>query len=103
MRIIVYGLGAVGGIVAARLQQGGANVVGVARGAHLAAVRANGLDVRSVEGVDNVRLSVVAGLGELTPRDDDVDTGDGVPRSAPRDAPRSPDVLTRQRERGRNV
>ena len=72
MRIIVFGLGAVGGVVAARLHQGGTDVVGVARGAHLAAVKANGLAVRSIEGVDNVRLPVVGGLSELTPQQDDV-------------------------------
>ena len=72
MRIIIYGLGAVGGVIAARLAQGGANVVGVARGAHLEAVRANGLNIRSAEGVENVKLAVVGQVGELTPAEGDV-------------------------------
>ncbi len=46
MRICVYGAGAVGGHVAARLARGGADVSVVARGPHLAAMQARGLEVR---------------------------------------------------------
>jgi 2-dehydropantoate 2-reductase len=45
MRIAVYGAGAIGGHVAARLVQGGAQVSVVARGAQLAAIRAHGIRV----------------------------------------------------------
>ncbi len=47
MKICVFGAGAVGGHVAARLAKGGAEVSVVARGAHLAAMQANGLEVRT--------------------------------------------------------
>ena len=47
MRIAVVGSGAVGGYFGARLVQSGQDVVFIARGAHLAAIRAHGLDVRS--------------------------------------------------------
>lgn len=47
MRIAVVGAGAVGGYFAARLARAGAEVAVVARGAHLAAIRADGLRVRS--------------------------------------------------------
>jgi 2-dehydropantoate 2-reductase len=42
-RICVFGAGAVGGLLAARLTQTGASVSLVARGAHLAAIRESGL------------------------------------------------------------
>ena len=47
LRIAVMGSGGVGGYLGARLVQGGADVTFVARGAHLAAMRANGLAVES--------------------------------------------------------
>jgi 2-dehydropantoate 2-reductase len=45
----VYGAGAIGGHVAARLSKGGAEVSVVARGAHLAAMRKNGLTVHHMD------------------------------------------------------
>jgi 2-dehydropantoate 2-reductase len=47
MRICVFGAGAVGGYLAGFLAQGGAAVSVVARGAHLAAIRADGLRVET--------------------------------------------------------
>jgi 2-dehydropantoate 2-reductase len=47
MRIAIIGAGGVGGFFGARLQQAGADVHFVARGAHLAAMRADGLKVES--------------------------------------------------------
>ena len=47
MRILVMGSGGVGGYFGARLAQGGADVTFVARGAHLAAMRTQGLMVES--------------------------------------------------------
>jgi 2-dehydropantoate 2-reductase len=47
MRIAVMGTGGVGGYFGARLAQGGSDVVFVARGAHLAALREHGLIVES--------------------------------------------------------
>ncbi len=46
MKVCVYGAGAVGGHVAARLARGGADVSVVARGPHLAAMQARGIEVR---------------------------------------------------------
>ena len=43
MKICVIGAGAIGGLLAAKLAQSGEEVSVVARGAHLAAIRANGL------------------------------------------------------------
>jgi 2-dehydropantoate 2-reductase len=47
MRIAIIGAGGVGGYFGARLQQAGADVHFVARGAHLAAMRRDGLTVES--------------------------------------------------------
>ena len=50
MRIAVIGAGGVGGYFGARLAQAGHDVAFVARGAHLAAMRAHGLRVESAAG-----------------------------------------------------
>src|SRR5262245_11272343 len=47
MRIAIIGAGGVGGFFGARLQQAGADVHFVARGAHLAAMRSEGLRIES--------------------------------------------------------
>ncbi len=47
MKICIYGAGAVGGFLGARLALAGVQVSLVARGAHLAAIRAQGLKVKS--------------------------------------------------------
>lgn len=47
MRFAIVGSGAVGGYFGAKLAQSGQDVTFIARGAHLAAIRANGLSVRS--------------------------------------------------------
>lgn len=56
MQIAVMGSGGLGGYFGARLAKGGADVSFVARGTHLAAMRANGL---SVEGPEPIHLSKV--------------------------------------------
>jgi 2-dehydropantoate 2-reductase len=50
VKIAVMGAGGVGGYFGARLAQGGQDVHLIARGAHLAAIRAAGLRVQSVRG-----------------------------------------------------
>lgn len=47
MKICIYGAGAIGGFLGARLAVAGAEVSLVARGAHLEAIRAHGLKLRS--------------------------------------------------------
>ena len=59
MRIAVIGAGGVGGYFGAKLAAGGNDVAFVARGAHLAAMRANGLRVESAGG-DTVLPRVIA-------------------------------------------
>jgi 2-dehydropantoate 2-reductase len=50
MRIVIMGAGGLGGYFGARLAAAGNDVAFVARGAHLAAIRANGLRVESERG-----------------------------------------------------
>src|SRR5258707_2951964 len=47
MRIAILGSGAVGGYYGARLARAGHDVTFIARGAHLAAIRARGLEIKS--------------------------------------------------------
>ena len=50
MRFAIFGVGAVGGYFGGRLAQAGEDVVFIARGQHLAALRSNGLRVDSING-----------------------------------------------------
>ena len=50
MRVVVFGTGGVGGYFGARLAEAGEEVVFVARGEHLEAIRAGGLHLRSISG-----------------------------------------------------
>ncbi len=59
MRFIVYGAGAVGGLVAALFAEHGVDVVVIGRGAHADAIERSGLAVDSVEGRRSVPVAVV--------------------------------------------
>ena len=65
MRIVVYGAGAVGGVLAARLHLAGVDVQAVARGPHLDAIRARGLRLVTPHGEDVVPLRAAASLADL--------------------------------------
>lgn len=58
MRVAIFGVGAVGGYFGGRLAEAGEDVVFIARGEHLQALCANGLQVDSVNG--DIRLPSVA-------------------------------------------
>ena len=60
MRFVVVGAGAVGGVVGARLAQHGHDVVLVARGPHLEAIRADGLRLDSPDGSVTIVIDAVA-------------------------------------------
>ncbi len=59
MRVAVYGAGAVGGYFGGRLAQAGVDVTFIARGEHLAAIRAKGLRIESLRGDFTVRSAQV--------------------------------------------
>lgn len=69
MKICVYGAGAIGGHLAARLHRAGAQVSVIARGAHLAAIKANGLVVHAVDGVHHAPVRATSDPSELGPQD----------------------------------
>jgi 2-dehydropantoate 2-reductase len=56
MKIAVFGAGAIGGCLAVRLRQAGRDVSVVARGEHLAAIRENGLTLKSGGETFNARM-----------------------------------------------
>jgi 2-dehydropantoate 2-reductase len=70
MRIVVVGSGGVGGYFGAKLAKAGEDVTFVARGKHLEAIRANGLQIRSAaEGDWSVKASAVESLEGHEPAD----------------------------------
>ena len=69
MRICIYGAGAIGGLMGARLARAGADVSLIARGPHLAAMRENGLTVRSAEETFTVHPRVTDDPATLGPQD----------------------------------
>lgn len=69
MKICVYGAGAVGGHLAARLADGGADVSLVARGAQLAAIRENGLRVHTKDRELIARPTATDRPADLGPQD----------------------------------
>lgn len=71
MRYIVYGAGGIGGGIGALLHQAGRDVVLIARGPHLDAMRANGLLVRRPDGDLRVDLPTAAHPSEVDFRDGD--------------------------------
>lgn len=72
MRFVFFGVGAIGGGMAARLALSGHDVIGIARGAQLEAVRKDGLRVRTPVSDDVVRFSCVGTPDEIGFRPDDV-------------------------------
>ena len=72
MRYIIIGAGAVGGTIGGCLFQGGHEVVLVARGAHLSALRRDGLRLATPLGTEVLPIPAVSGPAEVELRRDDV-------------------------------
>ncbi len=72
MRYIIYGAGAVGGTIGARLAMAGKDVVLICRGAHYEAVKANGLLFQAPEGDTLLHLEAVSHPRDIQFRPDDV-------------------------------
>jgi 2-dehydropantoate 2-reductase len=64
MRWIVYGAGAVGGVLGGLLHEAGQHVVLVARGEHLAVVRRDGLTLATSGGTRTIDVPVAASAHE---------------------------------------
>lgn len=69
MRVCVYGAGAIGGHLAGRLFQGGADVSVVARGDHLAAMRRDGLHVHASDADIHATVRASADPADLGEQD----------------------------------
>ena len=72
MHHVVYGAGAVGGVVGARLHLAGVPTTLVARGAHLDAVREHGLRLDTADGVEVARAAAAGSAAEVGWTDDTV-------------------------------
>lgn len=72
MRFVIYGLGAIGGVLAAHLHLAGHEVLGVARGRQLVALQRGGLRLETPTSSVTVDLPVVAHPRHAAFRDDDV-------------------------------
>ncbi len=72
MRVVVYGAGAIGGVIGGRLAQHGHEVVLIARGAHGRALRERGLRLESPEGAVDLAIPCVERPAELSFGPDDL-------------------------------
>ena len=72
MRYVVYGAGAVGGVIGAYLHRAGSPVTLVARGAHLAAIRSHGLVLDAGDGRHRIHASATDTAAEIDWTDDTV-------------------------------
>ncbi|MEC9367457.1 MAG: 2-dehydropantoate 2-reductase [Pseudomonadota bacterium] len=69
MKVCIYGAGAIGGYVGLMLQKGGADVSLIARGAHLEAIRKNGISVDFKDGRQIAKVIATDEPGKLGPQD----------------------------------
>lgn len=69
MKICIFGAGAIGGYMGAKLATAGADVSLVARGPHLAAMRENGLRLIEETGETRVKVTASDNAAELGPQD----------------------------------
>jgi 2-dehydropantoate 2-reductase len=72
MRVVVFGAGAIGGVIGGRLAQHGHDVVLIARGAHYEAMRDRGLRLVDPDGEISLRIPVVDQPSRVEWRADDV-------------------------------
>ena len=68
-KICIYGVGAIGGFLAARLANSGVQVSGIARGAQLAAIRKRGLTLMQDGAQFTTSINCVARPADLGPQD----------------------------------
>jgi 2-dehydropantoate 2-reductase len=72
MRFVIYGAGAVGGVVGGRLFQAGHEVVLIARGRHLAAIQQRGLTLESPVASQTLAIPAVGAPSEIAFRPGDL-------------------------------
>ncbi len=72
MKYVVYGAGAVGGVIGANLHRAGIDVTLVARGEHLAALQEHGLRLDTQAGSEQLSIPAVGGAADVPWSDDTV-------------------------------
>jgi 2-dehydropantoate 2-reductase len=72
MRYIIYGAGAIGGVIGGRLHLAGREVVLIARGRHLEAIRESGLTLETPEGNATLKIPAVSAPDEIRFTKDDL-------------------------------
>jgi 2-dehydropantoate 2-reductase len=72
VRVIVLGAGGIGGVIGGRLHQHGHEVVLIARGVHLEAIRSNGLVLEDPDETVTLPVAVVGSPAELDFQPDDL-------------------------------
>jgi 2-dehydropantoate 2-reductase len=72
MRLVIYGAGAIGGVMSAKLVQSGHDVVFVARGDNYQALAERGLRLETQKDATTLRVSVVRDASELELTKEDV-------------------------------
>jgi 2-dehydropantoate 2-reductase len=85
MKIAIFGAGAIGGYLAVKLHQTGADVSVIARGPHLSAIRQNGLTLKSDGQTVNARLPATDKPEEMGEQDCVIVTlkANALPAAAP--------------------
>jgi len=69
MKVCVFGAGAIGGHLAARMARGGAEVSVIARGAQLAAIQARGLHIDAPDATFDAKVAATSDPATLGPQD----------------------------------
>lgn len=72
MRFVVFGVGAIGGMLGGKLARAGFDVVGIARGKHLEVLQKTGLTIETAAGDEVAKFPCVADASEIKFADDDV-------------------------------
>ncbi len=71
MRFVVYGAGAIGGVLGGLMHRAGLDVTLIARGQHLQAIRSAGLQLRTPDGSETLAVPAVGGPDEVQLSDGD--------------------------------
>lgn len=72
MRFIIYGIGAIGGTLAVCLSRAGYDIIGIARGEQLKAIKQSGLNLRTPDSDVTAQFPIVAHPSEIDFRPDDM-------------------------------
>ncbi|MGH9113729.1 MAG: ketopantoate reductase family protein, partial [Acidimicrobiales bacterium] len=72
MRFVIFGAGAIGGVIGGRLFEAGHDVTLVARGDHETALRRDGLTLACPDGTVTLRVPTVGSIAAAAPRPGDV-------------------------------